>query len=500
MGNVILETKNLTKAFANKRVVSGVNFVVCEGEITALLGENGAGKSTFKNMLVGLLEPTGGSITFDGREMKEIKMGKLPIAAVHQELSLFLNLTVAENICIEDFPGKRPLVNWKECRDEALKYMDMMNIRLDPDAIVGTLGPGEQQLIEIAKAIRLNPRVLILDEPTASLTAPERERLFEVMRTLRKQRIGMIFITHFLDEVFAVCDKVVVLRNSEKVCDAPVTQVTKHEIEEHMVGRSLEGNSFCLGEPGGEIALRVCGLESESFTNISFEVRQGEILGIAGLIGAGRTELMESIFGLRKCAGTIELMGETFSKWHTQKLIKKGMVMIPEDRKNCGIFPRRDLKENITAAQIDQFVDRRIKYFGFRHERQNAQAVIDRFRVACPGIDAYITELSGGNQQKIIVGRWLSHSPRVCMFDDPTRGVDVGSRTEIGEYIVELAKSGAAVILVSSDLNELVGLAHRMVVMRRGRLVTELERPDFDVRRILSIASSQNDAEAPARG
>lgn len=209
---------------------------------------------------------------------------------------------------------------------------------------------------------------------------------------------------------------------------------------------------------------------------------------------------MESIFGLRKCAGTIELMGETFSKWHTQKLIKKGMVMIPEDRKNCGIFPRRDLKENITAAQIDQFVDRRIKYFGFRHERQNAQAVIDRLRVACPGIDAYITELSGGNQQKIIVGRWLSHSPRVCMFDDPTRGVDVGSRTEIGEYIVELAKSGAAVILVSSDLNELVGLAHRMVVMRRGRLVTELERPDFDVRRILSIASSQNDAEAPARG
>lgn len=234
-----------------------MNFVVCEGEITALLGENGAGKSTFKNMLVGLLEPTGGSITFDGREMKEIKMGKLPIAAVHQELSLFLNLTVAENICIEDFPGKRPLVNWKECRDEALKYMDMMNIRLDPDAIVGTLGPGEQQLIEIAKAIRLNPRVLILDEPTASLTAPERERLFEVMRTLRKQRIGMIFITHFLDEVFAVCDKVVVLRNSEKVCDAPVTQVTKHEIEEHMVGRSLEETRFAWGSRGRDRPARV---------------------------------------------------------------------------------------------------------------------------------------------------------------------------------------------------------------------------------------------------
>ncbi len=384
MSTVILETKNLTKAFANKKVVSGVDFVVREGEITALLGENCAGKSTFKNMLVGLLEPTEGSITFDGREMKEIKMGKLPIAAVHQELSLFLNLTVAENICIEDFPGKKSMVNWKKCREEALKYMGIMNIQLDPDAIVGTLGPGEQQLIEIAKAIRLNPRVLILDEPTASLTAPERERLFEVMRTLKKQRIGMIFITHFLDEVFAVCDKVVVLRNSEKVCDAPVTEVTKHEIEEHMVGHSLEGSSFSLGKPDPEVALRVTGLESESFADINFEVHKGEILGVAGLIGAGRTELMESIFGLRKCGGTIEFMGETFKRWNTQQLIKKGMVMIPEDRKNCGIFPRRDLKENITAAQIDHFVNRRVKFFGFRREKENAQKVIDRFRVACP--------------------------------------------------------------------------------------------------------------------
>ena len=184
----------------------------------------------------------------------------------------------------------------------------------------------------------------------------------------------------------------------------------------------------------------------------------------------------------------------------TQQLIKKGMVMIPEDRKNCGIFPRRDLKENITAAQIDHFVNRRVKFFGFRREKENAQKVIDRFRVACPGIEAYITELSGGNQQKIIVGRWLSHSPKVCMFDDPTRGVDVGSRAEIGEYIVELAKTGTAVILVSSDLNELVSMAHRIIVMRRGRMVSELMREDFDVRRILSIASSQQEDESSVGG
>lgn len=493
MGAIILETRKLSKAFANKRVVSNVDFTLCEGEITALLGENGAGKSTFKNMLVGLLEPTEGTITFDGKEMREIKMGELPIAAVHQELSLFLNLTVAENICIESFPGRHSIVDWKKCQKEALKYMEIMDISLDPNAIVGTLGPGEQQLIEIAKAIRMNPRVLILDEPTASLTAPERERLFEVMRTLKKQNIGMIFITHFLDEVFAVCDKVTVLRNAEKVCDDLVANVTKHQVEEHMVGRSLQDAAFNLGQIGEEVALRINNLSSENFEEINFQVKKGEILGIAGLIGAGRTELMESIFGLRKCGGSIDFMGEHLTKWDSKKLIDRGMVMIPEDRKNCGIFPRRDLKENITAAEIEKFVDRKVRFLGFKNERANAQKVLDRFRVACPGIDAYITELSGGNQQKVIVGRWLSHSPKVCMFDDPTRGVDVGSRAEIGEYIVELAKTGTAVILVSSDLNELVSLAHRIVIMRRGRLVGEVLREEFDVREILSVSSSDSE-------
>ena len=494
MSTIILETKKLSKAFANKKVVSNVDFTLCEGEITALLGENGAGKSTFKNMLVGLLEPTEGTITFDGKEMREIKMGKLPIAAVHQELSLFLNLTVAENICIESFPGRHSMINWKDCQEEALKYMEIMDISLDPNAIVGALGPGEQQLIEIAKAIRMNPRVLILDEPTASLTAPERERLFEVMRTLKKQNIGMIFITHFQDEVFAVRDKVTVLRNAEKVCDELVTNVTKHQVEEHMVGRSLQDAPFHLGKVEEEVALCVNSLSSENFEDISFQVRKGEILGITRLIGAGRTELMESIFGLRKCEGSIDFMGEHLTRWNSKKLIDRGMVMIPEDRKNCGIFPRRDLKENVTAAEIEKFVDRKVKFLGFKNEKENAQKVLDRFRVACPGIDAYITELSGGNQQKVIVGRWLSHSPKVCMFDDPTRGVDVGSRAEIGEYIVELAKTGTAVILVSSDLNELVSLAHRIIIMRRGRLVGEVMREEFDVRQILSVSSSDSES------
>ena len=491
MGKVILETKKLSKVFASKKVVSDIDFVLREGEITALLGENGAGKSTFKNMLVGILEPTEGTITFDGKQMHEIKMGKLPIAAVHQELSLFLNLSVAENICIESFPGKKAKINWKACREEAQKYLNIMHVDLDPDAIVGTLGPGEQQLIEIAKAIRMQPRVLILDEPTASLTAPERERLFEVMRTLKQQNIGMIFITHFLDEVYAVCDRVTVLRNSEKVCDDLVANVTKHQIEEHMIGRSIQEASYQLGEIREKVALRVNGLSSECFEGIDLEVHQGEILGIAGLIGAGRTELMESIFGLRKCQGSIELDGKPYKRWTTDELIDSGVVMIPEDRKNCGIFPRRDLKENITAAELQKFVDRKVKNFGFRNERAHAQEAMDRFNVISPGIDAYITELSGGNQQKVIVARWLSHSPKVCMFDDPTRGVDVGSRTEIGQMIVDLAKTGTAVILVSSDLNELVSLAHRIVIMRRGRLVGEVMRKDFNVQNILSVSSSE---------
>lgn len=495
MGQVILETKGLSKAFSGKKVVSNIDFQLCEGEICALLGENGAGKSTFKNMIVGLLEPTEGTISFDGKTVEDTKKEKFPIAAVHQELSLFLNLSVAENICIENFPGKNNLVDWKECRAKALKYMKIMDINLDPDAIVGTLGPGEQQLVEIAKALSHEPRVLILDEPTASLTAPEREHLFEVMNKLKKQNIGMIFITHFLDEVFQVCDRVVVLRNSEKVCDEKVKNVNKRQVEELMIGHSVNDGKFELGEVRAETALKVCNLESESFTNINFEVKKGEILGIAGLIGAGRTELLESIFGLRKCTGEIEFLGKKYKRWNTQKLIKEGIVMIPEDRKNCGIFPKRDLKENITAAEIDKFVDRRVSFFGFKNERKNAEDVLKRYRVKCPGIDAYIHELSGGNQQKVIVGRWISHEPKLCMFDDPTRGVDVGSRAEIGDFIVDLAKKGAAVILVSSDLNELVQLAHRIIIMRRGRFVGEVEKDEFDVRKILSVSSSQEKEE-----
>lgn len=495
MKKVILETKKLSKAFAEKRVVSDVDFQVAEGEIVALLGENGAGKSTFKNMLVGLLKPTEGIITFDGKQAQEMKMGEAPITAVHQELSLFLNLTVTENICIEHFPGSKHVVDWKKCREEALKYMEIMNIRIDPDAIVGTLGPGEQQLIEIAKAIRMKPRVLILDEPTASLTTPEREQLFRVMNTLKKQNIGMIFITHFLDEVFQVCDRVVVLRNGEKVCDEDIADVTKHEIEEHMVGRSFAAREMELNEPQKEVALKVSNLRSENFVDINFEVKKGEILGIAGLIGAGRTELLESIFGLRKAGGSIELLGEKMERWKPDKLIKKGMAMVPEDRKNCGIFPRRDLKENITCARIDTFVDRRIKNLGFKGERGNAQKILEKFHVACPGIDAYITELSGGNQQKVIVGRWLANSPAVCMFDDPTRGVDIGAKEEISNYIVDMAKNGTAVILVSSDTTELLSLCHRILVMRRGRFVGEFGREDFDMRKILSASSSKQENE-----
>ncbi len=495
MGRVILETKKLSKVFAEKRVVSDVDFKVNEGEIVALLGENGAGKSTLKNMLVGLLNPTEGTISFDGVEMKAVKMGEAPIVAVHQELSLFLNLSVVENICIENFPGNRAVVNWKKCQEEVKKYMNIMNIHIDPNAIVGTLGPGEQQLIEIAKAIRLNPRVLILDEPTASLTTPEREQLFTVMETLKQQNIGMIFITHFLDEVFRISDRAVVLRNGEKVCDKAVSAVTKHEVEEHMVGRVFSEREFHPAPPQDEIALKVNDFRSENFVDINFSIKKGEILGITGLIGAGRTELLESIFGLRKVSGSIEVMGEKLNKWTARQLIKKGVSMVPEDRQNCGIFPRRDLKENITCTNIDAFVTRKIPNYGFKDERKNAQEVIERFSVACPGIDAYITELSGGNQQKVIVGRWLSQAPAICMFDDPTRGVDIGAKAEISNYIVEMAKKGTAVVLVSSDPTELLSLSHRILIMRRGHFVGEIQRDEFDLRKILSASSLKQNNE-----
>lgn len=487
--SALLEARSLSKEFAGKSVVADVNLAVRPGEIVALLGENGAGKSTLKNMLAGLLTPTAGSVLFDGRNLAALRASELAVSCVHQELSLFLSLSIAENICIGSLPS-RHFVDWARCRDEARAALQMVAADLDLDAPVATIGPGERQLVEIAKALRAAPRVLILDEPTASLTLPERERLFAVMRDLRKRGIAMIFITHFMDEVFAVCDRICVLRNGRQVGLVDIENARRGEIEEWMVGRALSNATLEIGVPSDRTVLKVAGLQSDRFVDVSLDLRAGEILGIAGLIGAGRSEFLESLFGLRAADGLIEVNGERIASANAPAMIRRGVALVPEDRKNSGIFAIRSVRENITCAAISRFVHRIVPGFGFRGESAGAAAVVQSMSISAPGLEAPIMMLSGGNQQKVILGRWLAAKPSILLLDDPTRGVDIGAKHEISLLVARLAREGVAVILVSSDINELTLLAHRILVMRKGRFVAEFGRDDFDARAIVASASS----------
>jgi ABC-type sugar transport system ATPase subunit len=486
----LLEVVNISKDFFGKRVVDGVNMTVMPGEIVALIGENGAGKSTLKNILAGLLEPTEGTFVFKGQTYNRMRKGDFRIAAIHQELSLFPSLTVAENICITDLPGSKPFVDWRKCRDKAEKYLAMIGVELDLDAPVQILGPGECQLVEICKALYQEPDLLILDEPTTSLSHPERQKLFEVMRTLKGHNVGMIFITHFIDEVYEVSDKIVVLRNGIHVGGGATAETARSQVEELLVGRALLERKLDIGVPGNEVALRATGFDSDRFTDIELTVRRGEILGIAGLMGAGRTEVIESIFGLRKCRGSLELFGRAYRQWDPATLIGLGVLFVPEDRRTNGTFPYRPLKENITSANLKHMIRRFIPGIGFPGERTSALQLARKHRVVFSDIDEHITALSGGNQQKSILARWMSITPRICIFDDPTRGVDIGAKEEISSLIAELARGGCAVIIVSSDIKELIELSHRIVIMRKGRFVSEMGREEFNAQKIIGIAAT----------
>jgi ABC-type sugar transport system ATPase subunit len=489
----LLEVYSISKAFSGIKVLDNVNLQVFPGEIVALLGENGAGKSTLKNVLVGLLEPEEGKIIFKGQERKRLRTGEYKIAAVHQELSVFPSLTVAENICITDLPGKKPIIDWKKCRETAQTYLDVIGIQLDLDTTVEILSPGENQLIEIAKSLRQQPDLLILDEPTTSLSQPERQKLFGVMRMLVKQGVGIIFITHFIDEVYEISDKIVVLRNGIHVGGGPTKEIPRNVVESLLVGRSLLERKLDLPTPRNEIALKVSDFNSDRFVDINFEVEQGEILGIAGLMGAGRTEIVESIFGLRKTRGTLECLGKTFTKWNPTMLRNMGVIFVPEDRKTNGIFSQRALRENLTATNLKKMINPLIPGIGFRNEKKNAIDLAKLNNIIFSNIETPITSLSGGNQQKAIIARWMAINPKVCIFDDPTRGVDIGAKEAISAQIAEIAQNGGAVILVSSDINELIELSHRILILRKGRIVSELQRREFDAKKIISIAATLAD-------
>jgi ABC-type sugar transport system ATPase subunit len=496
----LLQVIGLTKSFSGMPVLKNVNFSLCRGEVLTLVGENGAGKSTLKNTLSGLLAPDAGEIRFLGASYAAFSADdadRLGIGTIHQELSLFANLSVAENIHMPHLPHRGGIVDWQRMRTTAAALLaETLGAHIDPAADVESLSLGERQLVEIAKAIHRSSSLLILDEPTTCLSVPERRRLFDVVRRLKSNGFGIIYITHFLEEVYELADRIVVLRDGAISASGPASAISPGSLTRAMVGGELIDMAISPAPlaPDAQIALSVSGVTDVALVrDVTFNLRAGEILGIAGLMGAGRSELAEILVGLREGTGTVVLLGLPFERRSPRLALARGLVLVSEDRRKDQAFLGRTLKENLTSTSLSALCNGMLRLLDLRQERSLAKRIADKFSVNHPGLEAPMTTLSGGNQQKAILGRWLHGDPHVCILDEPTKGVDIGARAAVHQLIVALAAKGVAFVLISSDVPELLGLAHCIMVLHKGRVAGTLERSQADASRILHMASTGRD-------
>ncbi|GFN22584.1 sugar ABC transporter ATP-binding protein [Thermanaeromonas sp. C210] len=492
MSPPLVELRNVSKRFFGTQAVDNVSLTVDEGTVHVLLGENGAGKSTLMKILAGVVKPDTGVILIQGRKAEmdhpwdALRLG---IGMVYQELTLVPTLSVVENICLGGLPrkGNSRLVDWKAARERTRAALERLGVDIDPDTKVRNLELGQQQLIEIARAISRNARLIILDEPTSALTSNAREKLFSIVRALKKEGVAFIYITHHLEEVPMIGDMVSVLRDGKLVATKPVSEVDEQTLIKMMVGRTLEEQYPREEVCPGEEALRVEGLAAGNrVKDVTFAVRYGEVLGIAGLMGAGRTELLETVFGLRRAdKGTIWVNGTELKVRSPQDAIRAGMALVTEDRKNSLVL-QNSIKFNLTLASLR--LHSRIGLMNRYREVKSALDLVKGLRIEPPQLTRVVRTLSGGNQQKVVLGKWLCSKARIFLLDDPTRGIDVGAKVEVYRLINQLKKSGAAVVVVSSDMGELMGICDRIAVMRTGRLVREYEARTVSQEEILAAA------------
>ncbi|MGW9080963.1 sugar ABC transporter ATP-binding protein [Streptomyces kronopolitis] len=491
-GRPLLRVEGVTKSFPGVRALDGVDLTLRAGEVHVLLGENGAGKSTLIKMLSGAHRPDEGRLLAEGGQdgtregLHEVHIRsaqdaeRLGIATIYQEFNLVPGLTVAENIFLGRQPRNRlGLVDKKTMRTRAAALLRRVRLDVSPDTPVGELGIACLQMVEIAKALSLDARVLIMDEPTAVLTSEEVETLFEIVRELRDSGVGVIFITHHLDEIGVLGDRVTVLRDGRSVREVPAA-TDEDELIRLMVGRDIaEQYPRQRPDESGAPVLRVRGLTRRGaaagpiFEGIDFEVRAGEVVGLAGLVGAGRTEVVRSIFGVdRYDAGTVEIDGKELARGDVRAAMRAGLGLVPEDRKGQGLVLDASLQDNLTLARLDR--DTRGGLVDRGTQRREAAAVAAQLKVRMSGLGQSARTLSGGNQQKIVIGKWLLTDTRLLILDEPTRGIDVGAKVEIYQLINELTASGRAVLMISSDLPEVLGMSDRVLVMSQGRLAGEL--------------------------
>jgi rhamnose transport system ATP-binding protein len=475
----LLELRQLTKSFGGARALRGIDFDLDAGEVHALLGENGAGKSTLIKIVTGAHRPDDGTITVAGQRVGDLTPAaahKLGIACIYQQPALFPDLTVAENIALRLEPGAAlRRVDWPARRTRAHDLLHRIGAAISPEAEVRSLSMPEQQLVEIACALGAGSRIVIMDEPTASLTQKEQHLLYAVVRDLRKHGVGVIYISHRLEEIFALADRVTVLRDGQSVGTNPVDSINEVELIRMMVGREMTQLYPPAESAPGEVvvALRGVGCAASGVRDVTFEVRAGEVFGLAGLVGAGRTELARVLFGLTPAdAGEISLHGKPVTLRTPQEAVAHGIAYVPEDRRRHGVVLDLPIAHNMTMAVHGPLFPGAWLRFGA--ERDLALKFIRDLAVKCTGPDALGGSLSGGNQQKVSLARWLATKPKLLILDEPTQGVDIGAKGEIHRIVRELAKAGLGVILISSDLPEVIGMSDRIGVMSHGTLRTVL--------------------------
>ncbi len=477
----LLELHHISKAFPGVKALDDVSFDVRPGEVHALLGENGAGKSTLIKIASGVYEADSGEIVIQGEPVRfgSPRDAQLHgIATIYQELLLYPELTVAENIFMGHAPRTRlGAVDWPAMRRKAVEILASLNIHdMDVNRKVGALTVGNRQRVEIAKALSMNARVLIMDEPTTAITEADVERLFETINLLKERQVGIVYISHRLNEVFDIGDRVTVLRDGRYIATKPVAETSEDDLISMMVGRTIENLFPKLEAAIGPVMLEVRGLSRRRhFENVSFQLRAGEIVGMAGLVGSGRSEVAQAIFGFAPAqSGTIHINGRQVTIRDPGQAMRHGIAYVPEDRGTQGLIRPMELRENTSLTVLRTLA--RASFINRRQEMQLAQDTIDKLSIRAYSPRQIAGKLSGGNQQKVVVGKWLATNPRVLLVDEPTRGIDVGAKAEIHRLMSELAQQGLAILMISSELPEILGMSDRVLVMREGRIVAEFSR------------------------
>ncbi len=491
-----IEMRGIDKSFGGNAVLKEAGFLLDHGEIHALMGENGAGKSTLMKILTGVYTKDAGQVIVDGQEVcykNPQEAEKAGIVFIHQELNVLFDLTVEENMFLgKEIHGRFGVCDKKAMRAEVRKILDRLGVSIDPQQRMSELSVGQQQMIEIAKALMVDAKVIIMDEPTAALTQSETEVLFQVVRSLKEKGVSIVYISHRMEEIFELCDRITVLRDGSYIDTKRIQDTDMNDVVKMMIGREI-GERYPLREASiGEVVFKVEGLTCPGvFKDVSFEVHAGEVLGVSGLMGAGRTEIMQAIFGnMPHVTGKLFLNGEEIHNHNPGQAMKNGIGFITEDRKTEGLMLEESIRKNISLANLGRISRRGV--LRKKEERELVQKGIEELHIKCFGPEHECGRLSGGNQQKVVFAKWIYTDPKVLILDEPTRGVDIGAKKEIYNIINDLAAKGVAIIMVSSELPEVLGMADRIMVVREGLVRGILSKEEADQENIMILATGGN--------